>query len=269
MRDLTPNADLAVHLTGPGGPRSAALIVDFAQVLRTLRSTLRHVERCITGAEATLEFEAADLSFGSANMTAAPSSQTGELDRELAARVVCVERETLSRLQAGQSVDPRLDDAAVRSFQGFCSPIGREGVRLGIGGVRLTGEYSIQIKTLLEPEPSEYGSVSGMLEAIDIHGGPKLTLYPPIEGEQVVCSFADEDQPEIEAALGRHVTVYGELFFRIGRPFPVRVSIEDASSIEVHPNDDGLPDLLDYWNNPVGPSGVDSVAAVRAMRNEW
>lgn len=267
MSSRTPTAaDLAVHLTGPDGPRSPALLLDFANVLRTLRATLRHVERCVRDGEPDLEFEVADLSIGSANLTATPA---GHADWALAETVVRVERETVARLERGEPIDSRLDDAAIRSFRGFCSPINREGVQLDIGGVSLSGDYSIHIRKLLEPEPSEFGAVSGMLEGINIHGDPQLTLYPPVDGVQVQCAFADEDRPEIESALGKHVTVYGELFYRAGRAFPVRVEIADASTMEIHPDDADLPDLLDYWNNPDDSPEIDSVAVIRAMRDEW
>lgn len=254
-----PNAPIEVTLAGPPGHQP--LLTHFATVCTALRATLRHVERCITGDDAETDYEVVDLKKSSASIKVFP-------ERAMNGRYSEIHQlfdDSLSAIQNGRGLDPRLDYKAIRSFQSFTAPLNKEGNSLSIDGLQLTSRFTAELKKLLEPEISSRGSVTGLLEAVTTHENNIFTLYPPIRNEEVACRF-DKNQLEfVLAAHGKNVTVYGLLHFAKGQSCPVRA---DVDTFDVHPDEADLPGMMDLFGITSG-NGVESVQAVRELRDEW
>lgn len=254
-----PNAPVKLTLDGPPGHQP--LLTHFATVCTALRATLRHVERCITGEDADTDYEIVDLKKSSATIEALP-------EHTMNGRYMEVHQlfyDSLAAIQHGRRLDPRLDYQAIRSFQQFTPPLNKEGNSLSIDGLQLTSRFTAELKKLLEPEISSSGSVTGLLEAVTTHENNVFTLYPPIRNEAVACRF-DKNQLEfVLAAHGKNVTVYGLLHFAKGQSCPVRV---DVDTFDAHPDEADLPGMMDLFGITSG-NGIDSVQAVRELRDEW
>jgi hypothetical protein len=156
---------------------------------------------------------------------------------------------------------------ALESFRALADPLRKHASRVVIGRTTLSDRYSETISRLLDEVTSYEGSVSGLLERINVHDEKnEFVVYPPIANRQVPCLFHDELLPDIRRAIKRNVTVFGTVFYRPGGVLPSRVH---ARSIEIHPPDDELPDLhgvrdLGIWDT----GGLSAVDFVRALRDE-
>jgi len=243
------------------GQRGPADLSDFANVVSSLRTCLKHICRCVANTE-DIEFDITDLRYSSAEVATSPVSNG--VPESILLDVSDTFERSVSALEAGEPLDSRVDYAALRAFSGFSAVVKRRESHLTIGKTRLTLSYVGNLALLLEPQTASLGSVTGRLEAFDLHRHSEFTLYPPIEGEEVRCIFQREQLSRVLKAVERTVTVYGKLYYAATKSFPVRVEVED---FEIHPVSSDLPNLL----NACGASrcSTPSVDAVREMRDEW
>lgn len=255
-----PNSPVEIILAGPKGQQP--LLTHFATVCTALRASLRHIERCITGEDAEVDYEVVGLRIGSTAVEAYPE-KSAPMRRYHDVHELF--DDSLEAIQEGRGLDPRLDYQAIRSFQPFTAPLAKPGNSLAIDGLQLTSRFASEIKRLLEPEVSSHGSVTGLLEAISTHDKDVFILYPPIRKEEVACRFDKELLAFVLAAHNKTVTVYGIMHYAKGQSCPVRVDVE---SFEVHPDEEELPGMMDLFGITSG-NEIASVDAVRELRNEW
>lgn len=259
---MMPNPNSPIELSLMGADDSDPLLAHFASVCNGLLGALRHIERCVTGDFAEIEYEVVGLSKNSPATVKVRAPKSAVHYPE----VHTIFDESILAVQEGRRLDPRLDYQAIRSLRPFGWPLKKPGVALHVDGVDITPRFNAELTRLLEPDFSSHGSITGMLEAITMHGRDVFTLYPPIRREEVACQFNRKEQlPRVLAALGKHVTVYGILYFAKGQSCPVKVDVDD---FEQHPDDAELPSAMDLLGINAG-NGVDSVMAVRERRDEW
>lgn len=205
---------------------------DFTNVCGALRNCLRHVARCLD--KEGVRFAVSDLKFSSACIEAEPLNGQGE-------DVVRLFDDTIEALETGRPIDDRLDYSALHCFNGFCGAIKNRRLRLQIEDFSLTNHYVANLSSLLEGTSPEEGSVSGRLEAFDLHRKSRFFLYPPAYGEEIECSFEIDTLDEVLRAVTKQVTVFGTLHYASSKIFPVRV---DVHHFVVESSDDQLPDLI-------------------------
>ena len=243
------------------GPRGLAELTEFANSVNVLRQCLMNVCRCVAGTD-EVEFDVSDLRIDSATLSATPVPNG--VSTVLLNEVPIVVHGTVSALEGGGDLDPRLDFSTVRAFSAFSSIIKKPETWLEVGGTRLTKTYVERVRRLIEPDVSSMGSVTGRLEAFSIHNQNRFTLYPPVAREGVECVFERSALDEVLKAVDRSVTVYGAMHYAKGRAFPTRVDVE---SFEVLPDVDTLPTLLNACG--ILHNETQSVDMVRELRDEW
>ena len=102
--------------------------------------------------------------------------------------------------------------------------------------VGLSADLARQIERIVGPDYREYGSVSGMLDAVNLHGKRRyFDLYPIVGLRKVQCFFTPSLQGEIGEAIKReerYVTVEGRVRFKAQsfHPHAVDVSKDRDSS---------------------------------------
>ena len=112
--------------------------------------------------------------------------------------------------------------------------------------------------------PSE-GQLKGRLEGLNLHNCREFTIYPPIPGFAVPCSFPEAMYDEVHQAVNKNVTVFGILSFKPGKALPERVQVK---RIEINPDDKDLPKLSDFrgtWAG--GTDGLTTVEFLRTLRD--
>lgn len=96
----------------------------------------------------------------------------------------------------------------------------------------VTGLVSEQVDRILRSGTSEYGSVDGVLDAINLHRSPSLTIWHDITGLAVRVNFPASREDDVRALLRKRVRVTGRLHsFADGRPRHITEfrDIEDIS----------------------------------------
>jgi hypothetical protein len=121
------------------------------------------------------------------------------------------------------------------------------------------------IQKIMAEGTTAVGSVTGFLDAVNVHGAPRFYLYPVLSRQKVDCRFPKEMISEVGKALTRYVAVSGVLSYGRHDAFPRRVEAED---LHVMPPADELPSLKSLRGTAPGVTGdLDSVAFVREARD--
>lgn len=107
------------------------------------------------------------------------------------------------------------------------------------------------------------GSVSGRVEALNIHKKRVFYVYPVSGPTRVACRFPKDMFDQVQAAIGRYVTVHGEIDYDDTGTFPALVAVD---RIETHEGErPRLRDLFGAVPNLTG--GMESAAYIRAIRD--
>jgi len=178
--------------------------------------------------------------------------------------VLSLFKKTVATLQAGGAVDPRWTPEALEDFRAlYKAP--RKTKEIWIGGKQITSRYLANIDEILKPALASEGSVTGILERLNVHDKNEFVLYPPLWGA-VTCAFPDELFEQVRAAIKRNVTVFGTLGYPPDKPYPAKVQVK---SLEVHPPDDELPTLRELRGSFRGClEGETATEFVRAIRDD-
>jgi hypothetical protein len=253
---MSDRKKIAVNLKGP--EKNRAPFAEFSTVCSSLHSCLKNIARCLK--KSASGFGISQLKIGSAIMEIEP-----EAGQDGGYEVMGVFTETIASLESGDDLDSRIDSTALHCFQGFSSVAKSKSVNLRIGSVLLTANFANNLAALIDPSSTSLGSVSGRLEAFDLHNKSSFTLYPPIAGEEIDCVFDPGDLPKVLDAVKQQVTVYGTLHYSKSKIYPVRVDVE---SFEVNDSDEALPNLLDA-RGLLPPLITDNPIANPSFADEW
>ncbi|MFS8531921.1 hypothetical protein [Sphaerobacter thermophilus] len=90
--------------------------------------------------------------------------------------------------------------------------------------VELTERVIANVKDLIGERYTVLGSVEGQIETVSVARGRRyFSLRDEVEDRAIRCAFAREQFPEVRLALGRRVSVAGELAYsRVGQLVGVR-----------------------------------------------
>lgn len=120
--------------------------------------------------------------------------------------------------------------------------------------VELTGGLKEATDKILGEEETEYGSVSGVLEYVNIHGtASNFFIYPITGANRINCDFPKELRKEAIGALSRRINVEGTLKYKKKALFPYGVKVE---KLEVYPEENKLPTLFDLHGIAPRATGI-------------
>lgn len=175
----------------------------------------------------------------------------------------------LDRISTGR--DPKnFDRATIESFQeigsGFKKNIRRIAFYNTKMAVTLTDNLDECVKKVLGKNEFVQGFVSGILEAINIHGKRnRFNIYPIAGAEKIECRFPKGLFEKAISGLGHKVNVCGRIMYRGREKFPHSI---DADDMEIFPNDDELPSFMDLEGIAPNATGdLTSEEFVRKIRD--
>lgn len=221
--------------------------MDFAAVLSALQGSYdllqRTAQRVLGDRAAELRWQLVGLQEGSA-MTLVRTTETEDVsEREIREAV-----ETYTRDLAYPA--ERLPEADIPMLRELLTGL----QKTGSGSLLAELEGSAQRDDRVVVEPSAalpllnvttpglhqiIGSVTGMLESLNVHARREASIYNELDRRRVVVSFPEADYPRVHAALRRRVEAFGVVQEDAdGRP--LRIRLQD---LEVLPDDDDLPSL--------------------------
>ena len=255
---------ITVRLVGADEDNGVVRFEDFREFCDNLGRCLRKSESVVSTQQPRLHYRIRSLTGGSPCVTLEALPPTKGLDRRQ--ETLALFRDTVVRLQHGQAVDTRLNRDAIESFRGLVSPLRHKTKEVWVGQSRLTTQFEANIEHLLGSSVPSEGSVSGVLEQVNVHNKCEFVLYPPIPGHRIKCVFPDELFDQVRAAIKGNVTVSGTMDFYQDKPFPDRVQVK---KMELHPPDDDLPTFGSLRGFAPNCSGsMESVEYVRSIRDE-
>lgn len=257
---------VTVRLTGSPDDEGHVRLHDFSQLLFSLRRCLRHTERCLTEQESSIEYKLVRLEESSALAEVSPITSVQNFSLTL--ETVRLFRDTVSMLNQNKKIDDRIDSDALEAFRSLYIPLNRNANSLQVNGAEITSLFVASIDDLLRESMTSYGSISGILDTVELHNASKFIVYPVVGPEKVDCQFSREILlDDIRLGLDRNVTVFGLLYYRKKEKFPHRI---DAKEIKIHPHDSELPSLLDMKGCMADSDDKrDSVEIIRSLRDEW
>lgn len=176
-----------------------------------------------------------------------------------------------SAIERGEDLSG-LDADLLEDIRGLTRPVGRavKSAALVFRGqsFNLTQEVLGDVEKALAVDDECTGSIEGMLEQINLHGGANVFhIYPDVGPRKVTCHFPVKLLDDAVAAVGRRVEISGMLRYRAGASFPHQVAVTE---IEAHPFDHDLPDWDDIRGlAPDATGDLSSEDFVRELRDGW
>lgn len=254
---------LSLRLVGPRGRGQAVDARDFADLVSAAIECLRCLER-ESGSEASVYYRLVGLELGSAVVTILPESK--EDGHSTASEVATGFERGFRALGESKIAETSFGVRTQQSFAGL-----QRALRRGNEAVELTGraKHRLDSKTVSrkprtqKQEVKSVGSVSGRVEALNIHDKMVCYVYPDSGPARITCRFTEDILDQVTAAIGRYVTVHGTIDYDSTGTFPARVAVEQ---IDVH--DFERPRLKDLFGlTPDLTDGVESAAYIRAKRD--
>ncbi len=112
-------------------------------------------------------------------------------------------------------------------------------VRNGQASIDVTKRLSANVDELIGPKISSEGTVEGTLEVVSIHGRHEFSIFEPLTGNRVICTFPPEQLDRVMSAFGKRVAAFGEIFATAsGKRLRVR-----AETFDVFPSESELPGI--------------------------
>ncbi len=263
------NSHLTIRMVAENGDVSLG---DFAKQLELLNALLRQIELQHSDRhESNICYRVVDLSHNSpASVTIAPYFTHPPIFSP--AQVQRVLLGTINTIQQQQIAPIGVTTPILESLKYFTDLL-RVGkiteLILQAKEIKVTvrKEFAQIIDRLIGDISYAFGSVSGMLEAVNIHTKQYIfTLYQP-GNPKISCYFRPELLGKVAQAMGQYVTVTGELSYRGLDYFPSKIKVEE---IETHPTHEQLPTLTSLFG--VAKEMTDTLSSntfIDNLRAEW
>ncbi|MGH7138507.1 MAG: hypothetical protein ACREHD_22380, partial [Pirellulales bacterium] len=200
---------VTVRLIGADDADGAVFFADFRHFCDGLEACLKRAEKVATGRSGRIAYRIAGLGMGSAHITLeAVKLGSGRDARGPALRLF---RKTVTAIQGGRQLDPRVGPEDVALFKKLASPLSGQSKALFIDEMEITPQYTANADKILRSGTVQEGTVTGLLEKVNVHHRCQFVLYPPIPGYAVTCDFPENMLPEVGKAIKRNVTVRGSM----------------------------------------------------------
>ena len=236
---------------------------DFRDLVSAALECLARLEKEL-GSAVSVAYPLVALEFGSASLTIQPESKG---DQNSTAGTISAQFERgFAALTKNQLSATDFAKQTQESFRRLQKPLkNKMGVVIftGTNTYRMDSAFVVRTQRTKEKIGKATNSISGRIEALNIHNQRTFFVYPVI-GPRVKCEFPETLLDRVFHALGRHVTVHGTSDADPYDPFPKKVVV---SEIDVHSGADNTT-LQDFLGSIPGlTGGMDSVALIRAQRD--
>lgn len=266
--------EIAFQITGKAEENQHVSLDDFIKQLSFFLQALQQTDTHLSKADfSSTYYQVVDLRHSSPAYVAIRAVPVQNAADQSSAILSTFFNE-FSAIEKTKQVAPNIERPLLESFRNVILPLGKQKVSeftvfYQDQSLELSASTMHYIDAILaEEEMEEEGSISGMLEEINIHAGTNsFRIYPKIGPSKVICHFPRQLMEQAINSVNRHVNVYGKLKYKARERFPFEVVVSD---IEVYPSDEELPTLDDLRGiAPNATQGVSSEEFVRNIRVEW
>jgi hypothetical protein len=241
----------------------------FVQQLQFVSALLKEIDLAVSRKKTTY-YRVINLNLSSpAEVWLEPVQMYKKIDN----RHIIVKRffEELNSIKNEATISSDISRNFLESLKAIAGPLDKE-----IGSLNIKADqYSIDIdkpfranvEVLLAPEVKSYGSVEGVLEAINLHNKNEFRIYPIVGAKVVICNFPKNKREKAKEGLEKLVSVTGLITYRNKENFPHKIDVED---IIVYRPESELPHFYDLRGAaPNATNGLSSEDFVRKLRDEW
>lgn len=171
-----------------------------------------------------------------------------------------------------QSRIAEIDFGILEDIYELAKPIGkgirRTSIVFGGSALEIDSDMAAAVTAAMRVEEECLGSVTGMLEQINVHGNANtFQIFPVVGPTKVSCHFAANLYDDAVAGVGRKVEVSGVLRYRPGAKYPHEVA---AQNIEIIEREEDLPDWDDIRGRAPDATGdLSSEEFIRELRDAW
>lgn len=246
---------------------------EFIKQLQAVKSALKQTERTITGKdEPELYYKVVQVTHASPlSVTIEPTPLKPEEGRETAKTTVKKFFTTLSMINKKNDAPEDFDLLALEAYRDLGTMLDKHVTGITLSStkrnkVAIDKKFENKVSEIIGPDEIVEGSISGMLEWLNLHNTNIFHIYPVIGAKKVVCNFPKRLKEKVKTAIDSHVEVYGELRYKKWGNFPYAMNVSD---LDILPPDDELPTLFDLRGiAPDATGDLSSVEFVRAIRDE-
>lgn len=263
-------AQIKLQLRAAGGDSVQLLATDFVRQMQSLLSALKHTDLSVTlGTKPSIEYRVVGLTQNSPAtvvLEAVSLPEDGPDPISVVAAFFGGLRDVITRGKAPEF----LSREVFENLREMLAPIGDtvSGGFLEYGGERIDLDVATKkaIDKVVETDEVSFGTVSGMVESVNIHNNANIfRLYPIIGADRITCHFPDSIREHVKDSLGSYVTIFADLRYKWRARFPYEAYVKD---LEIMPSDDGLP-TFDQLRGLAkdATDGLPSVEFVRKVRD--
>jgi hypothetical protein len=267
-----PNNRITIQIegTGPGGN---VQLQDFLRELDSIRLALIHTEHLVSGrSERTVTYQVVDLSHNSPATIVIEANpiETVRRKRDYSHATLRNFVSSINTIRRTGRLPARVDTATLESYKALGakdSGTSRMLIRNAGKEVQIDETFRKKIDKITPPDEHALGTMTGMLEAVNLHNASTFNLYPIIGPTRVTCTFKASMRHQVIAALDHHVTVQGQLNYKFKDRFPYSI---DVQSIEVLPDEADLPTLYEARGIAPDITGDESSSDfINRIRDGW
>lgn len=247
---------------------------DFLEQLATLKNALRETERMVSGRDPSLYFRIKQLQKNSPAkvvLEAVSDDEAADAGPQFAGYVVRRFTTNLRIIANKKRLPTNINIAALDSYRDIATPAMKNHIEVEIqagGHAVAVGRRFREILDSLDGEDEySYGSVSGKIEAINLHENNKrFQLFPVVGASRIVGTFRSKDRKVFAGALDKYVTVYGRLRYKTWDKHACEIK---ADSITIHDVESG-PKLEDLKGiSPEATGSLPTQEYIDRVRDAW
>ncbi|MGH9898499.1 MAG: hypothetical protein ACRD63_01815 [Pyrinomonadaceae bacterium] len=228
--------------TDGGHMRLSELIKQLEFVLTALRQT----ERLVTGKDdKLLYYKVVDLSHNSpATIVLEATPIKPDLRPQIASRIVTSFFRNLRNIESKGKVSARVDLPALVAYRDLGVLLDKNVSKIKIVNshfsIDIDARFKERVIGIIGQDEIIEGSMSGMLEWLNIHNTNMFHIYPEVGPKKVNCYFPPSLRQTVMSAIDKHVRVFGELRYKKRDNFAHAI---DVRELEILPTDGELPTL--------------------------
>jgi hypothetical protein len=250
---------------------------DFLDQMQAIKSALRETERFMSGGEPSLYLRINTLQKNSpirATLEALPERSAGDSatppPTTYASRIVRTMTTNLRVISRRRRVPTRADMPVLDSYRKMAAPAEKYRVDVkiqsGSHSVVINRQFREALDSIVGENQYSRGSVSGMIEGINIHEkSRRFWLYPVVGATRIMGTFRAKDRRVFAQAVDKYVTVYGRLSYKSWDQHPYAVLADEITIHELPQSE--LRDLRGMAPDATG--AFNSKDFIDHLRDEW
>lgn len=208
---------------------------DLLTELQALKETLDNVDRMVgQTSDTALYYRVVDLKHSSpATVVLEPRAKPKKkLDRDAVSIRHHRFFQELDAIEHKKPVSEELDTKTLLSFKRLVEGVGKTFYKASISNatssIPLTEKLRQNVDVLIDKEYRSIGTITGKLEALNVHRNTNtFWIYPAVGPRKVLCKFRSSDREKVKRCIDMVVRVHGRKYFRPNANVPHRIEVDE------------------------------------------